>query len=121
MASSFLFVTMLFVCLERGSGRLAFANAGHPAGYLIDQSGAVKGALSATGLPLGMFADRGYSCRAGLVLEPGDLAVLLTDGALETEAPDGAEFGAERLLEVVRANRHRPAPGDRRQCLPGRP
>ena len=39
----------------------------------------------------------------------GELVVLVTDGVLETESPDGEEFGAERLIEAVSTNRLSPA------------
>jgi serine phosphatase RsbU (regulator of sigma subunit) len=35
--------------------------------------------------------------------------VLVTDGILESESPHGEEFGAERLLEVLREYRRHPA------------
>ena len=34
---------------------------------------------------------------------------LVTDGVLESESPDGEEFGAGRLLEVLREHRLDPA------------
>ena len=35
--------------------------------------------------------------------------MLVTDGVLESEAPYGEEFGDQRLLEVLREHRQRPA------------
>jgi sigma-B regulation protein RsbU (phosphoserine phosphatase) len=34
---------------------------------------------------------------------------MVTDGVLESQAPYGEEFGADRLLEILRAHRQRPA------------
>ena len=47
---------------------------------------------------------------AGLpeLLAPGDLLVLFTDGVVETEGPNGEEFGADRLSDVVQAARDQP-------------
>ena len=44
-----------------------------------------------------------------LPLEPGDTVLLLTDGFAEARSPDGEFFGTGRVLEFVRANRHRRA------------
>jgi PAS domain S-box-containing protein len=103
------FVTMLLAYLDQRSGRLTYASAGHPEGYIVNESGTVRRTLGSTGVPLGMFSERRYSCGDGLVLGAGELLVLVTDGILESEAPDGTEFGAERLLEVVRQSRQLPA------------
>jgi sigma-B regulation protein RsbU (phosphoserine phosphatase) len=37
------------------------------------------------------------------------MVLFLTDGVAEAESPQGDSFGIERTLDVVRANRHRPA------------
>jgi PAS domain S-box-containing protein len=103
------FVTMLLVRLDHRSGRLTYCNAGHPDGLIVDVSGNVRCTLHSTGVPLAMFADREFSCGEDFVLAPGEVLVLLTDGVLESQAPDGTDFESARLLEVVRQSRHLPA------------
>lgn len=44
-----------------------------------------------------------------IALDRGDIPVLPTDGILEATSPSGEEFGDERLLQIVRENRHRSA------------
>jgi serine phosphatase RsbU (regulator of sigma subunit) len=44
-----------------------------------------------------------------LDLAPGDLVFLLTDGVVEAVGPDDEPFGIDRAIDLVRANRHRPA------------
>ena len=90
--------------------RLAFANAGHTAGYVLDAAGAVRERLLRGGPPLGLLPDTVYSESPALSLNPGDLVLLLTDGIEEAESPAGDVFGAERVLEVVRASSPRCAP-----------
>ena len=104
------FVTMLLARLEPSSGRLTYLNSAHPSGYIIDASGAVSEELSSRCLPLGLFQDTWQCDTHELVLNPGELVVLVTDGVLETESPEGEEFGAERLLEAV--SRHRLSPAE---------
>jgi PAS domain S-box-containing protein len=96
------FATLLLASLHLPSGSLAYASAGHPAGYLLDGRGAVKSALPATGLPLGLFPDSRYETRADLRLETGDTLVLLTDGVTDSSTRGDDFFGSERALETMR-------------------
>ena len=104
-----LFVTMLLAKLEPRSGRCTFVNSGHPSGHIVDRSGQASGRLDSACLPLGLFPDRWLCTEHEFVLGEGDLAVLVTDGVLESEAPYGEEFGEQRLLDVLREHRQRPA------------
>ncbi len=103
------FITLFFGQLDPATRTFAYASAGHPTGYVLDASGAVKAKLESTALPLAISADAAFPLGGTIVLEPGDLVFLLTDGILEAEAPRGPMFGIERTLEVLRANRHEPA------------
>jgi PAS domain S-box-containing protein len=100
------FVTMLLAHLDYRSGRVTYASAGHPEGYVMDGFGNVRRTLDSTGIPLGILPQRRYSGGDDLTLGPGELLVLVTDGILESRAPDETEFGVDRLLEVVRQHRH---------------
>jgi sigma-B regulation protein RsbU (phosphoserine phosphatase) len=44
-----------------------------------------------------------------LLIEPGDVFVLYTDGVTEAENPAGVEFGRDRLVQAVKENYERPA------------
>jgi len=59
--------------------------------------------VSANGLPLGLFPDTTYSV-AEVPVEPGDKAILYTDGVLETESPSEQEFGADLLKGFLESN-----------------
>jgi sigma-B regulation protein RsbU (phosphoserine phosphatase) len=103
------FITMLLVGLDPGARLLRYANAGHPAGYVLTARGDVKATLSRTGVPLGIQPDTEYPAAAVVQLEPGDLVLLLTDGIDEAVSPQEELFGVERTLEVVRTRRDRSA------------
>ncbi len=103
------FVTSLLVRLDPGASQLAFANAGHPAGYILDGTGAVRQSLKRGGPPLGIDSAVSYTESAPVDLQPGDLVLLTTDGVEEAESPAGEGFGAARLLDIVRAHRHESA------------
>ena len=57
-------------------------------------------------MPLGSFAGSTYD-ELTFDLTAGDLFVFCTDGVFEANDAIGREFGADRLLEVVRAERHK--------------
>jgi PAS domain S-box-containing protein len=97
------FTTMLLARLDPFTRTVTYASAGHYPGYVLDQSGAVKAELQATGLPLGPFAAAREILSEHLTLEPGDVLVLVTDGVSESEAPDGSFFEMARALEVMQS------------------
>ncbi|MDP8208984.1 MAG: PP2C family protein-serine/threonine phosphatase [Candidatus Electryonea clarkiae] len=74
-------------------------NAGHNAPMLLKMSGKIE-KLDAGGIVLGAFDDSKYSSQK-VELEPSDSIYLFTDGVSEAFAPDGEEFGDERLEKLV--------------------
>ena len=58
-------------------------------------------------MPIGLFEGVTYDTGT-LTLAPGDLLALFTDGVTEAPAPDGEEFGADRLADLLRAYLDRP-------------
>ncbi len=102
------FVTLILTKIDPVSGTLEYASAGHPACYVLDSHNQIKSSLDSTGPLLGVLPEAEFGRRM-LTLETGDHVVLLTDGILEAERPDGEPFGVERTLEVVRDNSHRSA------------
>jgi sigma-B regulation protein RsbU (phosphoserine phosphatase) len=103
------FVTMVLGILDPATGALTWASMGHPRGVVLDARGAVRATLDSTCKPLGLFPGIGSPLGEPTVLQDGDLLLLVTDGVLESATPEGAEFGLDAVLEVVRANLHVPA------------
>lgn len=103
------FATLILVRLDPASGTLQYVNAAHPSGYVLAPSGSVEHLLASSSLPIGLDANTAFPISAPVPLGPNQIVLLVTDGVLEAQAPDGAMFGAERMLEVVAANRSRTA------------
>lgn len=103
------YVTALMASIDRDAGRLVYASAGHPTGYALDRHGTILAVLESTGIPLGLFPEACYTASEVRGLEPGSLVALLTDGVVDTERADGSEFGADRVLEVIRSSMDQPA------------
>ena len=99
------FVTLMFLRLDPETRSFDYVGAGHPDGYVLDSSGAVKQRLCSGFRPLGLLPDTTFGFDGLVSLEPGDLILLLTDGILETMSSQRELLGRDRVLEVVRRHR----------------
>jgi sigma-B regulation protein RsbU (phosphoserine phosphatase) len=105
------FVTLFYAELDPPAGTLSFVNAGHNPPLIIHAGGTVE-ELDASGPPLGIMPFADY--REGrTLLQPGDVLVVYSDGVTETINPQGEEFGAARLRDVVSLNIESSAAGIR--------
>jgi sigma-B regulation protein RsbU (phosphoserine phosphatase) len=103
------FVTLIAARLDITTRQLAHASCGHPPGFVLDANGQIRAELKSTGLPLGISEDNPLDPEVVISLVPGDLVMLSTDGIDEARNANGEEFGRQRLLETVQANRQQPA------------
>ena len=87
------FITMLYLTADGRAGELACASAGHPPPRVV-RNGAPS-PLGVRGLALGIAGGQEYEVER-VQLEPGDAAVLFTDGLLEARR-EGELYGEERL------------------------
>jgi serine phosphatase RsbU (regulator of sigma subunit) len=100
------FITMLYLIADGQEGKLACASAGHPPPRVVRAGGAPV-PLGLRGLALGIAEDQSYAPEH-VRLDPGDAAVLYTDGL--PEARRGGElYGEERLDAALAANAALPA------------
>jgi sigma-B regulation protein RsbU (phosphoserine phosphatase) len=81
-------------------GRCIYVNAGHNPPLLLSCDGTMK-ELTEGGMVLGLFAESQYESGA-VSMQPGDHIVLFTDGVIEALNPQGEEFGADRLNDLLR-------------------
>jgi len=96
------FITAIFGCLNPHTRSFVYANAGHPTGYVLDATGAVKSELESGGFPLGLMSDHAYQSSGEIILQPGEFVVLVSDGILDARSPQDTMFGKERTLDIVR-------------------
>ncbi|HKR12486.1 MAG TPA: GAF domain-containing SpoIIE family protein phosphatase [Pyrinomonadaceae bacterium] len=101
------FVTAIYGILDAVNKTLAYSNAGHNPPLLIKAGGETR-FIDRGEQPLGMFRETRYH-ENHLLLEPGDVLVLYTDGLTEAESPSGEEFGRDRLVEAVKQSIDKPA------------
>ena len=97
------YCTVCYALFDFKRRNLTMANSGLP--YPIRCSGDTVAQMALPGVPLGSFAGSTYD-ELTFDLTAGDLFVFCTDGVFEANDAIGREFGADRLLDVVRAERH---------------
>jgi phosphoserine phosphatase RsbU/P len=93
-----MFATLFYAVLNLSSGELEYGNCGHSAPYLL-HGGTVE-ALTATGIPVGLFEGRSAKSRTA-TLAPGDFLLLYTDGVTEAEDLERLQFGTTRLEDML--------------------
>jgi sigma-B regulation protein RsbU (phosphoserine phosphatase) len=96
----------LFLGIYNGeTRRLTYSNGGHLPPILISEDGSSQ-LLSCGGTVVGLFDNLSFP-EATVQLRRGDVLVAYSDGVTEPEN-DYGEFGEERLIQLVRENRHLP-------------
>jgi sigma-B regulation protein RsbU (phosphoserine phosphatase) len=97
------YATMFLGCYDAATRELRYCNAGHLPPILLRADGSVD-RLDTSGTVVGLFDGVTYE-EAAVTLQPGDLLIAFSDGVTEPER-DSVEFGEDRLIELVRENRH---------------
>ena len=106
------FVALGYLCFADRHGRLGYTLAGQPPPLLRRRSGVVEPlAMPEHRLPLGALRTGGHRMLE-IVLEPGDLVLAYSDGAVEAVSPEGDFFGEERLIQTLED-----APSDPRDAV----
>jgi sigma-B regulation protein RsbU (phosphoserine phosphatase) len=86
----------------RESGEIDICNAGHCPPLLVGGDRVVP--VDSGNFPMGIFEDSPYRAHR-LSLRPEDALVLYTDGLIDVRDAMGREYGMERLIACVGANR----------------
>lgn len=100
------FVSLFYGELETG-GILIYCNAGHNPPFVLYGNGKTE-FLRNGGPVLGPTPDATYT-RGFVQLSAGDLLCMYTDGIIEAHDSKDREFGIDRLVRLVKANRDRTA------------
>jgi sigma-B regulation protein RsbU (phosphoserine phosphatase) len=93
------FVTAFYGVLDHRNRVLTFSNGGHNPPILLRRGGGVEYLLDG-GVALGVLKEAEYDDRP-VVLFPGDVLVLYTDGISEAESTTSEQFGTQRLEQTV--------------------
>ena len=99
------YATAFLATFDPRTRRLSYTNAGHLPAILVRGGDVLR--FDEGGVPIGLFEGAAWEAGAR-TLAAGDLLALFTDGVTEAPGPDGEEFGAERLADLLRVQRARP-------------
>jgi serine phosphatase RsbU (regulator of sigma subunit) len=99
-----MFVTLLYGILDCRTGAFKYARAGHLPPLLIDQVGEALEVRMDEGQPLGILEEVKLDVQE-VVIPPGGLAMLFSDGLNEATDSQGVQFGLPRLQQILAANR----------------
>ncbi|MCU1300565.1 MAG: serine phosphatase [Candidatus Sulfotelmatobacter sp.] len=99
------YATLFLGIYDGRSHRLTYSNGGHLPPILISEGGAVR-RLEAGGTVVGLFDHMVYD-EGCVEMHPGEIFLAYSDGVTEPENEFG-EFGEERLIDLVSANRRLP-------------
>ena len=94
-----MFVTLFYAVLDLQNGTLRYANGGHNPPLIVHPGGSSTLLPDTGGIVLGVMPGLSYRQEVA-TLEPGDIAVLYTDGVTEAMNKAHEEFGVERLQAV---------------------
>lgn len=95
-----MFVTLVALVVDLGTGELEYCNAGHEPPILVRRSGETLILDDGGGPPLCVVEDFPYE-QASARLEPRDLLVLVSDGLTEAMTRAGALYGRARLKALL--------------------
>lgn len=98
-----LFTTACYAVVDIATGKLTYANAGHPSPFLVREATnevVVINENNPTGPALGLLNDIEYPTYE-LAVDPGDLILVFTDGLFEVENADAESFSMARLRSSV--------------------
>jgi phosphoserine phosphatase RsbU/P len=98
------FITFFYGVVDSEAKKLTYTNAGHNAAILLRSDGSLF-RLEPAGAVLGPFPHWNYK-QEEINLRQGDRLLLFTDGVTELRGPLADEFGEDRLIELLLANRH---------------
>ena len=98
------FITLFYAVLDVSDRSLRWVSAGHdPAIWLKKKTGEFDH-LPATGTLLGAFSEARFEQAGPVIIEPGDVLVIGTDGIWESRNPAGELYGKARFHDVIEAN-----------------
>ena len=100
------FITTWLGMLDPGRGTLRTFSAGQAPLLHYHASTDTADLLPANAPPFGILPTIPIVIGEPVALAPGDLYIVLSDGIYEAQDPEGAKFGDDRVVGIVRAHRH---------------
>lgn len=106
-----MYITLFYCIINLDTLELRYCRAGHESGLLLRAQGGEPVLLGQGGMALGMAPAELFDAildEGRVVMAPGDLLALYTDGVNEACNASGEEFGRERLADALRRHQQEP-------------
>ncbi len=110
LATTEMFLTVLYCVIDPAAGALTYANAGHPHAFVIRKDDGSTQRLTATDPPVGFAGPDSYSEEIVEWDHTGDVLLLFTDGLSDTLATKALKNGEAQILEAAVRCRFRTPP-----------
>lgn len=101
------FISFFYCELNTKTGEMRYVNAGHNPPLILEKKKRIQHLVSC-GLCLGMFPAQDYESSV-IKLNPGDTALLYTDGLTESRNMDNEELTEEGLAKLLKKHQKLPA------------
>jgi sigma-B regulation protein RsbU (phosphoserine phosphatase) len=98
------FLTLFYAVLDPETHSLTWISAGHEPALLYRASNGEIEDIPSSGMPLGISAHASHDKQKSLIMEPGDILLVGTDGIREARNPSREMFGRERVQNLLAQN-----------------
>lgn len=99
--TSGMFLTLFFMIIDSHARKIYFTNGGHdPMVYFHAKENKADLITASGGLPIGIMEDQNYET-GEIDFAKGDAMLLTSDGIKEQKAPNGEQYGSERLQRIL--------------------
>jgi predicted permease len=99
------YATFFYAQVDEETRELRYVNAGHNPPFLLRRDETSVEPLARGGMIIGLFPMASYE-EGTVMLRPGDVLIVFTDGVTEALNPDGEEFGEQRLQDLLKRVAH---------------
>ncbi len=100
-----MFVTILYIVVDIGTGALYYTNAGHHPAIIYNSKDQNFKQLHTGGMPVGMVDSSIFNPEINLKqaqLKKGDFLIAFTDGIIEAKSASDEEYGEQRFFEAIK-------------------
>ncbi len=104
LATTEMYLSLIYLVLDPESAELRYSNAGHPYAFRVPGEGPAE-RLQTTAPPLGLAEGTAFGTATVPWVYGRDLLVICTDGLTDGERADGARYGTDRLMARLEAGR----------------
>jgi sigma-B regulation protein RsbU (phosphoserine phosphatase) len=101
------FMTLFFMLIDSGNGKIRWVRAGHEPAMIYDPSSDSFDELHGRGIALGVDETWSFEEQIRELWSDSQIVLIGTDGIWETENPQGESFGKRRLKEIIRQHKNK--------------